>query len=368
MGWLSKKWKGLKKTVKKIGKKVKGVFNKVTKAFGKLGVLGQIGLMFLMPYASAALGSFFGASGTLSTWATGLMKSTSLPIEALGHGLNVVQKAAAFAGKVYTTVSDTIGNAIDRVGNAAQGKGFTLSADRTSVFAQGNERSLFSKDIPRSSTVRVQPTTSTIPDIEINTKSILDKDVLSKGIDIENQLSVSVPKTLGIEPLSTEGYLNNYFEQDYLDATNFVKEKVVDEVVGEKNLLDKIIDIPGNIVDRVKDVSTDDIVDFGQQELTSVVMGGTRAAGTQKVAEALGYEQITPVSYNINLDNAMGGNTPYRAVFDDIDYTTTTNGNSFYTSNVMNSNYLNDVIMPQNVDYQSYMNQMSTNFYYGQGK
>ena len=368
MGWLSKKWKGLKKTVKKIGKGIKKVFNKVMGAVGKLGIVGQIGMMLLMPYATGALTSFFGASGTLSTWAGGLMKSANIGAKALGHGLNVIQKAASFAGKVYTTVSDTIGNALDRVGNAAQGKGFNLSADRTSVFAQGNDRSLFSKDIPKSSTVRVQPTTGTVPDIKINNESILNKDVISKGIDIENQLSVSVPRTLGLEPVSTEGYLNKYFEQDYLDATNFVKEKAVEKVVGEDNLLDKILDIPSNLKDRVKNISTDDMVDFGQQELSNVVLSGSRAAGSQKVAEALGYEQITPVSYNINLDNAMGGNTPYRAVFDEIDYTTTTNGNSFYTGNVANSNYLNDIIMPQNVDYQAYMNQMSTNFYYGQEK
>ena len=54
MGLFSKVWKGLKKTVKKIGKGVKKVFKKVGAAIGKLGIVGQIGMMFLMPYAAGA--------------------------------------------------------------------------------------------------------------------------------------------------------------------------------------------------------------------------------------------------------------------------------------------------------------------------
>ena len=356
MGWLSKKWKSLKKTVKKIGKKVKGAFAKVGAAFGKLGILGQIGLMFLMPYATGALSSFFGASGTLSGWATGLMKSANIGSQALGHGLNMVQKAASFAGKVYTTVSDTIGNAVDRVGNAATGKGFTLSADRTSVFAQGNERSLFSK--------KIDPTT-------IKPKSILSADDYIKNVEFDTKLKADTTKfdkilnkDLGGVQSSTnkEGYLKSYFEKDFTDASSFVKDKVVEGAVDDTSLLTKVLDIPGNVVDRVKGVSTDDIVDFGKQQVTDMVIGGSKQAGTQKIAEKLGYKQITPVSYNINLDNAMG-NSSYSSVFNSIDYMTQPSGNNYYTSNVANSNYLNDVFMPNSPSYQEWMSQMSAGFY-----
>ena len=51
MGWLRKK-------AKQIGKGIKKVFKKIGKAIGKLGVVGQIGMMFLMPYAMGALSSF----------------------------------------------------------------------------------------------------------------------------------------------------------------------------------------------------------------------------------------------------------------------------------------------------------------------
>ena len=83
MGLLSKAWKGLKKTVKKIGKGIKKVFKKVGAAIGKLGIVGQIGMMFLMPYAMGALGSFFGASGKLATWSSSLLKAKGIAGKAL---------------------------------------------------------------------------------------------------------------------------------------------------------------------------------------------------------------------------------------------------------------------------------------------
>ena len=135
MGWLRKK-------AKQIFKGVKKVFKKVGKAFGKLGVLGQVGMMFLMPYATSALGSFFGTAGKLSKWSSTLLKANGIGAKALGHGLNMINKAATFAGKVYTTVTEGISNGLDRVTNFAKGKGFTLSEGRTSIFTKKTPESL----------------------------------------------------------------------------------------------------------------------------------------------------------------------------------------------------------------------------------
>jgi hypothetical protein len=101
MGLFSKVWKGLKKTVKKIGKGIKKVFKKVGAAIGKLGIVGQIGMMFLMPYAAGALGSFFGATGKLATWSTKLLGKAGIGSKAIGHTLNLVNKAGTFVGNVY---------------------------------------------------------------------------------------------------------------------------------------------------------------------------------------------------------------------------------------------------------------------------
>ena len=129
MGLFSKVWKGLKKTVKKIGKGVKKVFKKVGAAIGKLGIVGQIGMMFLMPYAMGALGSFFGAAGKLATWSTKLLNAGGFGSKALGHTLNLINKAGTFVGNAYNSVSQTIGNAVDKTGNFLKGKGFKLTDD-----------------------------------------------------------------------------------------------------------------------------------------------------------------------------------------------------------------------------------------------
>lgn len=366
MGWLSKKWKSLKKAVKKIGKKVKGAFAKIGKAFGKLGILGQIGLMFLMPYATGALGSFFSAGGTLSKWAGTLMKSANIGAKALGHGLNVIQKAGSFVGKVYTTVSDTIGNAVDRVGNFAKGKGFTLSEGRTSVFAKGNERSIFS---PKAGTTpTVAPST---PEIKLDFDSttaqkdstgMIDFEAMAKDVEINTQLNQKIPDTLGLKNTNSKNLLDFDASKVEMPNLNFTQDVIENKTTN--TFMDTITSIPGNIAERVKNVSTDDLVDFGTQQITDVVIGGGKLAGKQQVAEALGYKQITPISYNINLDNALGSYS-YNSVFNSIDYTTQPSGNNYYASNVANSNYLNNLYMPESPSYQQYMNQMSSDFYYG---
>ena len=369
MGWLSKKWKSLKKAVKKIGKGVKKVFGKITKAFGKLGVLGQIGLMFLMPYATGALSSFFGASGTLSGWAGSLMSKAGWGAKALGHSLNIVQKTASFAGRVYTTVTDTIGNTIDRVSNAATGKGFNLSEGRTSIFEKGNERSIFSGKSISSPTSITPPTSNiNIDNISIDDKSLLKVNDLAKNIDMQNQLSKSVTESLGLTPAPVKnGWIKDFSDFDFNSITP-IKEKIIETAVDKPDsLLDKLIATPGQIVENIKDTTTADIANFAQDQVASVATGGFKAAGTQKFAEALGYKQVTPVSYNINLDNAMGGDQRYNAVFNEIDFMTQPSGNSFFAPNLSNSNYLNNLFMPENPDYQAHMSTWSSDIYHGLG-
>lgn len=117
MGLLGALFKPFKKLVKKIGKKVKKVFKKIGKAIGKLGIVGQIGMMFLMPYAAGALGSFFGTAGTLSKWGATLLSKGGIASKALGHTLNAINTVGTTIGKVYTGVTDTISNAFDTVVN-----------------------------------------------------------------------------------------------------------------------------------------------------------------------------------------------------------------------------------------------------------
>ena len=164
MGWkpgklLKKVGKGLKKAVKSIGKGIKKVVGKIGAAIGKLGVIGQIGMMFLMPYAMSGLSSFFGGvGGKIATWSTNL--ATSNPV--VSKFLGAVHKAGSMAVNAYNTVTTAIGNGVDRVGNFFKGEGFTLSADRASVFGTSASSPVTGTPTVTADSVEL-PTSATTP-------------------------------------------------------------------------------------------------------------------------------------------------------------------------------------------------------------
>lgn len=128
MGFLSKAWRGIKKVAKKIVKPIAKLFKPITKFFNKFGVVGQIGMMFLMPYAFGALSSFAGgALNTIGSWSQTLMKSANWGAQALGHGLNLIHKAGTMVKNVYSGISKTISTGLEKTGNFIKGKGFVTN-------------------------------------------------------------------------------------------------------------------------------------------------------------------------------------------------------------------------------------------------
>lgn len=114
MGIFSRIFKGIKKVVKKIGRGIKKVVKKVGRAVGKLGIVGQIGMMFLMPYAMGAMGGLFAKAGT---WAAKLATSNVFGAKALGAVVNAVHTAGTFVGgklaAIKNGLGDTISGAVD---------------------------------------------------------------------------------------------------------------------------------------------------------------------------------------------------------------------------------------------------------------
>ena len=116
MGWLRKK-------AKQIGKAIKKVVKKVGRAIGKLGIVGQIGMMMFLP---GIAGSLWGKLGSFAA------KGTSFIHKAAGAIFN----AGNAIGSAYSTVTEAIGNGLDRAFNFLKGDGFVLSPDRTSIFGK----------------------------------------------------------------------------------------------------------------------------------------------------------------------------------------------------------------------------------------
>ena len=367
MGLLSKVWKGLKKTVKKIGKGVKKVFKKIGKAIGKLGIVGQIGMMFLMPYATSALGSFFGASGKLATWSSKLLSKAGVGSQALGHGLNLINKAGTFAGNVYNSVSQTIGNAVDRVTNFAKGKGFTLSEGRTSIFAKKTPESL-TEVIDAGKTLDI---TTATPE-ELTKELMKGKGNIPGVTDVSSMLEK--PDLTGLVPEQTTD-LTKFFEADAKEAFTMPEFKTGEALKGVEGLadvteftkpsepllgkpkdtsfMDTLKDIPGKVVEGVKDFDVQKAVTTG---LESSITGGLKQAGTQQVAEAFGYKQPEGADYyNIDLPELYDSAASNKSVFNEVDFSMQKSGNSFMVQNYQNSNYLNNLIGEGNSAYDSYM-------------
>ena len=112
MGFLSKLWKGVKKTVKKIFKPIKKVFKKVGKFMNKIGIVGQLAMSFILPGIGNALMAGFGSA--TAALAGGALGSIG---KAAGW---VLGKAGTFAKTLATGFKTVTGAVTDFIGTTAK--------------------------------------------------------------------------------------------------------------------------------------------------------------------------------------------------------------------------------------------------------
>lgn len=98
MGFFSKVWKGIKKGVKKIGKGIKKVAVKVGKFMDRIGIVGQIGLAFILPGIGSMLGGMVG----------GMASSTNFLVSGLGRVLQTAGQFAHTVGNAFRTVTEGV--------------------------------------------------------------------------------------------------------------------------------------------------------------------------------------------------------------------------------------------------------------------
>ncbi len=194
MGWkpgklLKKAFKGVKKVVKKIGKGIKKVAFKLFGALGKLGPLGQLALMFIgIP---PVISNFFGSiGGAVGGWVSRVAPN-------MAKAFNAIKTAGQGA---YNTITEAIGNGIDRVMNFTKGKGFTLSGDRTSIFGGVSAKDIKVPTIDPETASKFGPQ---IPDVS----DITGENLFSSPIDAApaslDYVSQS-PSLLGPDTIATD--------------------------------------------------------------------------------------------------------------------------------------------------------------------
>ena len=115
MGFLSKVWKGTKKAFKKIGKGIKKAFQKYGKFMGKIGILGQIAMSFIMPGIGSlmmkGLGGIMGLGTNIKTLGgllANMSGSTNTFVRVAGKGLTAGYKAISDVIRPFTTVVDAV--------------------------------------------------------------------------------------------------------------------------------------------------------------------------------------------------------------------------------------------------------------------
>lgn len=366
MGIFSKIWKGIKKVGKKIAKGVKKTFKKIGKAIGKLGVVGQIGMMFLMPYAMGALSSFAGSAlGTVGQWSANLLSKSGIGAKALGHTLNMVHKAGTFAGKVYTTISDTIGNAVDRVGNFSKGKGFTLSEGRTSIFAKGNERSLLSTEgykLPDAATVTKPTVAPTTPEVKLDFDTVapttdstgmIDINKLAKDVDVPNQLDISISET-STPTVKKPNLLD--FDVSKIEMPKIdIAGKAVETVTPDLTLGEKLTEFAtGKVQEGIETIKAYDPAKALTQGVDKIIYNkALEAGGVDTTADYIDERTVinVPEMYDVASTNP--------GVFKEVDFSLSKMGNAWMGSNYTNSNYINNLLGEGTSAYDSYMNQFA---------
>lgn len=143
MGWL-------RKTFKKIGKGIKKAFMKFGKFMGKIGILGQVAMMFILPGIGNALASGLGGAlglqgvtgmsslvGSASA-GTGLLGSGNALLQGAGKVLQFAGKVASMPGKIFSSVTKGVTSTLTEFSKTALSK-----IAPNSTFAQGAAENFF---------------------------------------------------------------------------------------------------------------------------------------------------------------------------------------------------------------------------------
>ena len=214
MGWLRKKAKQIGKGIKKIGKKLKKVIGKIAKPFAKLGIVGQIALGFLMPWAAGAI---FKGFGTLASTMAG---SSNLFVKAAGSLMKGVHWGATKIKGAFTKVTDAISGGLE-----------TITGKAKEMFGMGADASDLIKNTPDMKEFDLGT--------NLSEKSISDA---AASKTVEGQLAQTIPDAIS---------------------------KVTDDVIGE--ISTKVTD--KTLVESLKQKGKEAILDVPSKLVTGAVSG-----------------------------------------------------------------------------------------------
>jgi len=294
MGLFSKIKKSFKKIVKKVGGAIKKVakgigkvMGKIAKPFAKFGILGQIALSFVMPWAIGGLMSGMGAlaGNAFGTFASGLAKSSNLFVKAAGKLAQGVHYGAAAVNKAYTFVSDGIAKGLDWVGQqgAKLKQGITNKFDAAKEWITGTPtyddalgKELFAGD-----------------DIFANVKqTVLDDEALKKqGLDAATVAKELAGISKGGDLVHLAPDAPNLVKTITSKGTNLIGDELVSEIAKDK-VTTNLLTAHGNKLMSAGTETAKKVFTFDTAKSEIV-----KAADAQTAASTPSYEEGPTVSY-----------------------------------------------------------------------
>jgi len=252
MGGLRKKAKQIGKAIKKVGKKLKKVIGKIAKPFAKLGIVGQVALGFLMPWAAGAI---FKGFGTLASTMAG---SSNLFVKAAGNLMKGVHWGATKIKGAFTKVTDAISGGLETITGKAK-EMFGMNADASDLIKN----------------------TPDMKEFDLG-KTPYDKAVVDAAASktVEGQLAQTIPDAIG---------------------------KVTDDVIGE--ISTKVTD--KTLVESLKAKGKEAILDVPSKLVTGAV-SGVQEGIAASIAQP-DVEYAPDVADFLNM-NAYQGYTTYNEV------------------------------------------------------
>ena len=260
MGFFSKIFKGVKKVFKKIGKGIKKVAGKIGKFMGKIGIVGQIAMAFILPGIGSALASTLGNVGT---WASAVLANpaTGGLMKGVAHIVNGAAKFAGTVGRTFQTVTSAVKNYAGEMTKTLLNKvpGINVENAATNLFGDGG-----AFDIARQKTGKTWET----------------------GFGSEEWWESFKPEPVeGFSPLDST---TDVMDRKFTDPTSpdFIEEGTQGVLPEDSSLLQGPVDAP-----EAKDFITDEVADAGKDyQITEKALA---AAGTEGLKE-VGKSLLTP--------------------------------------------------------------------------
>lgn len=298
MGFFSKVFKGIKKGFKKIGKGIKKGFAKFGKFMGKLGIMGQIAMMFIMPGIGGALMKGLGGIG--QSLMTAMAGSGNIILQGAAK---VMQGAANFvskAGNVFRNVTEGVTNFVGEFSKTAANKlsssfGFQKVpfADASSTFFTGGD-SAWAKSTGKFTTRMTNLTASkdTIKALDAAAQSLrqspigagtmTNKTTVGSGASTGTiaETSTGVTDSILANPddnLSAFDLKENLMETavtdlDIAQTQEFAMQDMVDQMTidQDKSWFDKGKDLLSEGWDNAKVAARDEVTNFGSNTIKRI--------------------------------------------------------------------------------------------------